>query len=68
MALDVHMKGNKLVLREKHGENNQRFKIGFMNGKYVILSALGGGTVEVPKGSVENGAKIEVNKPDNKKN
>ena len=51
MALDViDKKQNKLILRERNGQNNQQFRIANQNGKFMILNFLGG-TVEIPQGS-----------------
>lgn len=53
MAVDVSLdktNKNRLILWDQHGKRNQRFFFKHMNGRYMIISAENGGTVEVPNG------------------
>lgn len=56
---------HKLILWNKHGKNNQRFKFPYHNGKYMIVSQDHGQVVEVPKDSNESGKKIKAGKQSN---
>ena len=65
MALDIPMNGHQLVIREKHGENNQKFKISYHNGKYMIHCENGGRLI-APNNT--NAGKVHAQKGSNSEN
>lgn len=70
MALDVsqgHQNKHKMILWNKHGNQNQRWKIKEMNGKFILMSGAGG-VLEVPQGSQNNGTHISVGMANNQVN
>ena len=70
MALDVSQgeeNRNMLILWDRHGEANQRFRFKPIYGKYAIFST-NGATIEVPNGATDDGVQIYVNYPNNTPN
>lgn len=65
-VLDVNNEG-QVIIWEKHGGMNQRFKVRSRGGK-IILMAFDGSTVEVAGGTDESGAQIRVGYPNNIQN
>lgn len=53
MVLDV-AGGRNCIVYERHGGDNQRFKMRYAQGRYCFFSEANGGTMEVPNGSQEN--------------
>ena len=56
------------IIYERHGGDNQRFKMRYMHGKYVLFSEANGGSMEVPGGSQDSGINIAVSQPNNTPN